>query len=132
MSTKGPNDNTVTPAGVKTADKTVIKAMGLGGVLGGGTPCAIDVKDGKIARVRPLHYDWKYPEKDLKFWQYNVGGKVFQPLTKSLPAPFMMAYKKRTYSPNRVMYPLKRVDWDPEGERNPQNRGKSKYKRISW
>ncbi len=43
-----------------------------------------------------------------------------------------MAYKKRTYSPNRVMYPLKRVDWDPEGERNPQNRGKSKYKRISW
>ena len=30
------------------------------------------------------------------------------------------------------MYPLKRVDWDPNGERNPQNRGKSKYVRISW
>ena len=30
------------------------------------------------------------------------------------------------------MYPLKRVDWDPNGERNPQNRGVSKYKRISW
>lgn len=30
------------------------------------------------------------------------------------------------------MYPLKRVDWDPKGERNPQNRGKSKYVRISW
>ncbi len=30
------------------------------------------------------------------------------------------------------MYPLKRVDWDPNGERNPQNRGNSKYKRISW
>jgi len=24
------------------------------------------------------------------------------------------------------------VDWDPEGERNPQNRGKSPYVRISW
>ncbi|MDD5701236.1 MAG: molybdopterin-dependent oxidoreductase, partial [Dehalococcoidales bacterium] len=117
---------------INVSDKTVIKTMSLGGVLGGGTPCAIDVKDGKIARVRPLHYDWKYPEKDLKFWQYNVRGKVFEPFKKSLPAPFMMAYKKRTYSPNRVMYPLKRVDWDPEGERNPQNRGKSKYKRISW
>ncbi len=46
--------------------------------------------------------------------------------------PFSLAYKKRTYSPNRIKYPLKRVDWDPNGERNPQNRGKSKYKRISW
>ena len=27
---------------------------------------------------------------------------------------------------------MKRVDWDPNGERNPQNRGKSKYVRISW
>ena len=51
---------------------------------------------------------------------------------KSLPSPFSLAYKKRTYSPNRIKYPLKRVDWDPNGERNPQNRGKSKYKRISW
>jgi len=24
------------------------------------------------------------------------------------------------------------VDWDPKGERNPQNRGKSRYQRISW
>jgi len=30
------------------------------------------------------------------------------------------------------MYPLKRVDWDPDGERCPQNRGLSKYKRITW
>ncbi len=36
------------------------------------------------------------------------------------------------YSPNRIKYPLKRVDWDPNGDRNTQNRGKSNYKRISW
>jgi trimethylamine-N-oxide reductase (cytochrome c) len=24
------------------------------------------------------------------------------------------------------------VDWDPKGERNPQNRGKSGYVRVSW
>ena len=27
---------------------------------------------------------------------------------------------------------MKRVDFDPNGERNPQNRGKSGYVRISW
>jgi len=27
---------------------------------------------------------------------------------------------------------MKRVDWDPDGERHPENRGKSAYKRISW
>jgi trimethylamine-N-oxide reductase (cytochrome c) len=51
---------------------------------------------------------------------------------KALPGTYSLAYKKRVYSPNRILYPLKRVDWDPGGERNPQNRGKSKYVRISW
>ena len=51
---------------------------------------------------------------------------------KAMPSPFSLAYKKRTYSPNRIKYPLKRVDWDPNGERNTQNRGKSKFVRISW
>jgi trimethylamine-N-oxide reductase (cytochrome c) len=44
-------------------------------------------------------------------------------------------FKHRAYSPNRVKYPLKRVDWEPGGDPskiNAQNRGKSKYKRISW
>jgi trimethylamine-N-oxide reductase (cytochrome c) len=27
---------------------------------------------------------------------------------------------------------MKRIDWDPKGERNTQNRGKSGYERISW
>ncbi|MFC1902233.1 molybdopterin-dependent oxidoreductase, partial [Chloroflexota bacterium] len=56
----------------------------------------------------------------------------FAPATKSLLSPYSLVYKKRLYSPNRILYPLKRVDWDPDGERNPQNRGKSKFVRISW
>ena len=32
----------------------------------------------------------------------------------------------------RLLYPMKRVDWDPKGERNPENRGKSAFERISW
>ena len=34
--------------------------------------------------------------------------------------------------PSRLLYPLKRVDFDPNGERNPQNRGVSEFERISW
>src|SRR5665647_3973380 len=36
------------------------------------------------------------------------------------------------YTIERVLTPLKRVDWDPEGERNIQNRGVSGYEPISW
>ncbi len=32
----------------------------------------------------------------------------------------------------RILYPMKRVDWDPRGERNQKMRGKSGYERISW
>ena len=34
-------------------------------------PCAVDVKDGKIVRVRPLHYDWKYDFKDVNPWKFE-------------------------------------------------------------
>ena len=39
------------------ADKTVHKALGLSGGIFGACPCAVDVKDGKIVRIRPLHWD---------------------------------------------------------------------------
>ena len=116
----------------KGREKTVIKALGLSGGIYGGAPCAVDVKDGRIVRVRPLHYDWKYTRKQFNPWKIQRNGKTLEPLMKSLPAPFSLAYKKRAYSPNRIKYPLKRVDWDPNGERHPENRGKSKFKRISW
>ena len=87
-------------------DKTVIKALALGGMLGGGAPCAVDVKDGKIIRVRPFHYDWKYDPKQFNPWKIKRNGKVLTPHFKSQPSPFSLAYKKRTYSPNRIKYSL--------------------------
>jgi anaerobic selenocysteine-containing dehydrogenase len=92
----------------------------------------VDVKSGKIIRIRPLHFDWKYDKKNFNPWKMQAHGKPFEPGMKALPGTYSLAYKKRVYSPNRVLYPLKRVDWDPDGEKNPQNRGKSKYIRISW
>ncbi len=119
-------------ATVKTKDKTVLRSLGLGGFFGGGAEGMVDVKDGRIVRVRPMQYGWKYKKEEVRQWKMEKDGKAIEPAWKSLPGPFSLAYKKRVYSPNRIQYPLKRVDWDPDGERNPQNRGKSKFKRISW
>lgn len=116
----------------KSNEKTVIKALGLSGGIFGACPSAVDVKDGRVVRIRPLHWDSAYDPKTFNAWKIEKNGKTFEPLFKSVPAPWSLAYKKRTYSPNRIKYPLKRVDWDPNGERNPQNRGISKYTRISW
>jgi len=123
--------NTEEDASCET-EKTVIKALGLGGVTAGGVPCVIHTKNGRVVRVRPLHYDWKYTREEINSWRIERDGKIYEPLMKSLPSPFSLAYKKRVYSSNRIKYPLKRVDWDIDGERNTQNRGKSKYMRISW
>jgi trimethylamine-N-oxide reductase (cytochrome c) len=114
------------------SDKTVYKALGLSGGIFGAAPCAVDVKNDRIVRIRPLHYDAKYDPKTFNPWQIKKNGKTLDPMYKALPSPFSLAYKKRVYSPNRIKYPLKRVDWDPDGERNTQNRGKSKFVRISW
>ncbi len=116
----------------KTTDKSVIKCLGFCGFGMGANITEVDVKDGRVARIRPLHYDQLYTPEELNAWKIEARGHVLEPGMKSYPPPLSVAYKTRTYSPNRIPYPLKRVDWDPNGERNTQNRGTSKYVRISW
>ena len=114
-------------------DKTVYHNLGFEGFGGGANLVAVDVKDGKLVRIRPAHYTDYYTPEDLNAWQLvGANGKTFDPGMKSLTPAFPMVYKNRTYSNNRVPYPLKRVDWDPNGERHPEMRGISKYERISW
>jgi molybdopterin guanine dinucleotide-containing S/N-oxide reductase-like protein len=98
----------------------------------GGSAARVETRGGKVLRIRPLHYEEKYTPQELGQWKVEAKGKVFQSLLKTIPNPPGITYKKRIYSPNRIKYPLQRVDWDPRGARNPQNRGRSKYKRISW
>jgi trimethylamine-N-oxide reductase (cytochrome c) len=114
------------------ADKSVIQCLGFSGFGTTSNPCRVDVKDGKVVRIRPLRYTENYTKEDLNYWTLEKDGHVFEPLMKTLSTPFSLSYKNRTYSKNRVPYPLIRVDWDPHGERNVKNRGKSKYRRISW
>jgi len=113
-------------------EKSFIRDVSFCGVGNGSNASVVDVKDGKIIRIRPLHYDWKYDPKEFNPWKMEARGQVFEPKMKTLIPPFSIAYKKRTYSPARIRYPLKRVDFDPNGERNIENRGKSKFVRISW
>ena len=112
--------------------KTVIKGTGLNGYAAGANPTAIDIKDGKIIRFRPLDYTSKYPVEQLDPWTITVKGHDYSMLTREPLPTFAYAYQRRIYSKNRILYPYKREDWDPKGERNPQNRGKSKFVRISW
>jgi anaerobic selenocysteine-containing dehydrogenase len=125
-----------------SGEKTLIRDISFCGVPENGSNASmVDVKDGKIIRIRPMHYDWKYdPQKHMNPWKMVVRGSTFEPSMKTLIPPYSIAYKKRVYSPARVRYPMKRVDWDPTGApgstgpggRNTQNRGTSKYVRISW
>jgi molybdopterin guanine dinucleotide-containing S/N-oxide reductase-like protein len=91
-------------------------------------PVTVYVKDGKIVRIRPLVVD----PNDYKPWVIEAGGKEYSPPKKVTLSPCVHAERRRIYSDERIKYPMKRVDFDPNGERNPQNRGKSPYVRISW
>ncbi len=91
-------------------------------------PVFVYVREGKIIRSVPM----SFKEQEVKPWTIKVKGKVYTPPSKYPLLYWGNAIKKWVYSTNRTSYPLKRIDWDPKGERNPQNRGKSGYVRISW
>ena len=113
-------------------EQTFFKSTGFSAFSNGSHVAAVDVKDGKILRIRPFRYDWKYDHDHIQPWTMTARGSEFHAPMKTAVGPFGISYKKSIYSPNRIMYPIKRVDWDPNGERNPQNRGISGYERISW
>ena len=93
-----------------------------------GGPLFVYVKDGKVIRVTPM----EFTEQDAPAWTINARGKSFTPPHQTTLSPHGVSVKSTLYSPDRLLYPMKRVDFDPKGERNCQNRGISGYERISW
>ena len=91
-------------------------------------PCFVYVKEGKILRITPIDFD----EDDAPPWTIHARGRRFTPPRKTTLAVHGLAWKSLVYSPDRLLYPMRRVDFDPRGERHPENRGKSGYVRISW
>jgi len=87
------------------------------------------VSNGRIVRTEPM---WWPKEEITNPWTIKVGEKTFSAQLKFSRASWAAAERRWVYSPARGQYPLKRVDWNPAGERHPENRGKSDYVRISW
>ncbi len=93
-----------------------------------GGPIFVYVKDGKILRTTPMDFD----DDDAPSWSIKARGKTFTPPRKATLSSHGMCQKSMAYSKERLLYPMKRVDFDPDGDRNIQNRGKSEFERISW
>src|ERR1700736_2732640 len=93
-----------------------------------GGPVFVYVKDDRIVRMTPIDF----ADDDPLPWTIEARGLKFTPPRKTTLAPHGQNAKSIIYSPDRLLYPMKRVDFDPYGQRNPQNRGKSGYVRISW
>src|SRR3954467_11667700 len=93
-----------------------------------GGPVFVYVQDGKIVRMTPIDL----ADDDGASFTIEAKGLRPPPPRKTTLAPHGQNAKSIVYSPDRLLYPMKRVDFDPNGERNPQNRGKSGYERISW
>jgi trimethylamine-N-oxide reductase (cytochrome c) len=123
-----------------SGEKTVVRDMCFIGVSWGGNACMVDVADDKVLRIRPARFYDQYSKDEVKPWVMHARGQSFDPGEKTLPPPLSLCYKKRVFSPARIRYPMKRVDFDHTGApgstgpggRNIQNRGVSKYMRISW
>ncbi|MBW1997258.1 MAG: molybdopterin-dependent oxidoreductase [Deltaproteobacteria bacterium] len=93
-----------------------------------GGPVFVYVKGGRLIRITPIEFD----EKDAAPWTIKARGRSFTPPRKTTVSPHTLAWKSMIYSKDRLLYPMKRVDFDPSGKRNCRNRGISGYERISW
>ncbi len=93
-----------------------------------GGPVFVYVQDGRIVRITPMEFD----DTDAASWTIEARGKTFSPPRKTTISPYSLAWRSMIYSPKRLLYPMKRVDFDPDGNRNCTKRGESGYERISW
>jgi len=110
-------------AGTRMADGSIRYTTGTNG-----GPLFVYVRDERIVRCTPIDFD----DSDAASWSIHARGRRFAPRRRATVNPYALALKSQVYSENRILYPMKRVDFDPAGERNPQNRGVSGYERISW
>jgi trimethylamine-N-oxide reductase (cytochrome c) len=58
----------------------------------------VDVKDGKVVRIRPLHYDSKY-DSPASSWEMERNGVKSSRWSNIGAAPWGLAYKKGPIRP---------------------------------
>lgn len=72
----------------ETQEKTFIKGLSfIGAQAADGNPVTVDVRNGQIIRLRPLHYDWKYKPSEFNPWKIEARGSSFEPSMQSLVSP---------------------------------------------
>jgi molybdopterin guanine dinucleotide-containing S/N-oxide reductase-like protein len=117
-----------------TGDKGPTCGMPMGGGVvryvnnTNGGPVFVYVRDGRILRITPIEFE----ESDGASWTIHARGRAFTPPRKGTVNPYVFGLRSLIYSKDRLLYPMRRVDFDPNGERNPAGRGTSGYVRISW
>jgi trimethylamine-N-oxide reductase (cytochrome c) len=85
------------------------------------------VQDSKVVRVRTLVAD-----DGLQAVDHRGRGQALLAGEKVQRRAVRAHRAHRLYSKDRILTPMKRVDFDPNGKRNQQNRGKSGYEPIGW
>jgi len=76
---------------------------------GNGGPTFVYVKDDKIIRMTPIDLE----ESDAASFTIKARGKEFTPKRRAMVNPHALSLKSQVYSDKRILYPMKRVDWDP-------------------
>ena len=51
-----------------------VVGLGFCGPSAGSNTSVAEAKDGKLIRLRPLHFDWKYERESLNPWRMEVRG----------------------------------------------------------
>ena len=92
-----------------------------------GGPVRVYTKDGVITRMRPIIFD----DSDAASWTIEARGKKYTPPRKTTLQSYEVPERQRVYT-NRIQYPMRRKNFDPNGDRHPELRGKDEYERISW
>ena len=64
--------------------KTYYKGLGFCGGGVNSNTCEVDVKDGKIIRTRPFHYDRCYTPEEMNAWTIHARGSEYSASMKSL------------------------------------------------
>ena len=93
-----------------------------------GGPLFVYVRAGRIIRTTPIDLD----RTDAPSWSLQARGRRFSPRRQATVSPHALTLRSLVDSDRRLLYPMKRVDFDPNGERHVQRRGVSGYVRISW
>jgi trimethylamine-N-oxide reductase (cytochrome c) len=97
----------------------------------------VDVDENKIVRVYPMDLS----DDDPKSWEIEARGKKYSPPRKTTYTCYTAGFKAMVYSKRRILYPLRRIGFDVNGERNIDKRGEPQpggdpnypgYERISW